>query len=78
MRSLHLSGQRLCGARMHCARVSLPHLAHGPVCLQEVGLEEGVKEVAGDALDGVVQGEHVDALAVLDISALKSHKGKWG
>ena len=46
-------------------------LADGAVGLQEVGLQEGVKQVAGHALDGVVDGQHVDALAILDVSALQ-------
>jgi hypothetical protein len=55
---------------LSCLRPRKAHLAHGAVGLQEVGLEEGVEQVAGDALDGVVNGQHVHALAVLDISAL--------
>jgi hypothetical protein len=47
------------------------HLADGAVCLQEVGLEERVEQVARHALDGVVDGQHVDALAVLHVSALQ-------
>lgn len=47
------------------------HLAYGAVGLQEVGLEEGIKEVAGDPLNAVVNGQHVDALAVLDVGALQ-------
>lgn len=46
------------------------HLAHGAVCLQEVGLKVGIKQVARDALNGVVNRQHVDALAILDVSAL--------
>ena len=41
----------------------------GPVGLQEVGLEEDLEPVAGEALDGVVDGEDVDPLAVLDVGA---------
>ena len=44
-------------------------LLDGPVGLEEVGLEVDVEEVAGDALDGVVEGEDVDALAVRDVAA---------
>ena len=44
-------------------------LADRTVGLEEVRLEEGLKQVAGDALDGVVDREDVDALAVLDIRA---------
>lgn len=46
-------------------------LTDGAVRLQEVGLQEGVEQVAGHALDSVVDGQHVDALAVLDIRALQ-------
>lgn len=45
-------------------------LADGPVGLQEVRLEERIEEIARDALDGVVDGEDVDLLAVLDVGAL--------
>ena len=44
-------------------------LLHGTVGLEEVGLEVDVEEVAGDALDGIVDGEDVDALAVRDVAA---------
>ena len=47
-----------------------PHLADWPVGFQEVGLQEGVKQVASDALNGVIDGQHMDALAVLHIRAL--------
>ena len=52
------------------ARQERVALADGAVGLEEVGLEVGVEERAGDALDGVVDGEDVDALAVLDVGAL--------
>jgi hypothetical protein len=52
------------------------HLAHGPVRLQEVWLEEHVKQVACDALNGVVNGQHVHLLAVLDVSALRKRTDK--
>merc|ERR1719267_405892 len=45
-------------------------LTHGAVGLHEVRLEEDVEEVARDALDRVVDGEDVDALAVLHVGAL--------
>ena len=45
-------------------------LLHGPVGLEEVGLEVHVKEIAGDTLDGVVEGEDVDALAVGDVATV--------
>jgi hypothetical protein len=32
-------------------------------------LEEGLEEVAGDTLDGIVNGQHVYPLAVLDVWA---------
>lgn len=44
-------------------------LADGPVRLEEVRLEVSVEQVAGDALDSVVNGKDVHALAVLDVSA---------
>lgn len=42
---------------------------NGPVCLQEVRLEEHLKEVPGQALHGVVDGQDVDPFAVLDVWA---------
>jgi hypothetical protein len=49
-------------------------LADGSVGLEEVRLEVDLEEVSGDALDGVVDGEDVDALSILDISAgVKRH-----
>jgi hypothetical protein len=53
------------------AAIAATHLAHWPVCLQEVWLEEHVKQVACDALDGVINGQHVHLLAILDVSALQ-------
>ena len=53
-------------------------LADRAVGLEEVGLEEGVEEVARDALDGVVDGEDVDLLAVLDVGALVLRFGFLG
>mmetsp|Transcript_72452 Transcript_72452/g.156661 ORF Transcript_72452/g.156661 Transcript_72452/m.156661 type:complete len:454 (+) Transcript_72452:1318-2679(+) len=47
-------------------QVALPGRTVG---LQEVGLQVGVEEVACDALDRVVNGQDVDALAVRHISA---------
>jgi hypothetical protein len=44
-------------------------LADGTVRLEEVGLEEDVEDVARETLDRVVEGEDVDALAVLDVVA---------
>jgi len=45
-------------------------LVDGPVCLEEVGLQEHLEPVAGQALNGVVDGQDVDPLAVLDVRAL--------
>mmetsp|Transcript_81050 Transcript_81050/g.238195 ORF Transcript_81050/g.238195 Transcript_81050/m.238195 type:complete len:200 (+) Transcript_81050:2350-2949(+) len=44
-------------------------LARRSVGLQEVGLQIGVKEVTGDALDGIVQGQNMHTLAVGHIAA---------
>mmetsp|Transcript_62640 Transcript_62640/g.175079 ORF Transcript_62640/g.175079 Transcript_62640/m.175079 type:complete len:229 (+) Transcript_62640:1885-2571(+) len=44
-------------------------LAGRPVGLQEVRLQVRVEEVPGDALDGVVERQHVHALPVRDIAA---------
>lgn len=54
----------------HAPEVTAAHLAHGAVRLLEVWLQEGVKQVARDALDCVLKRQHVDALAVLDVGAL--------
>jgi hypothetical protein len=45
-------------------------LLDGPVSLAKVGLKVNLKEVAGHTLDGVVDGEDVDALSVRDILGL--------
>mmetsp|Transcript_36112 Transcript_36112/g.115959 ORF Transcript_36112/g.115959 Transcript_36112/m.115959 type:complete len:218 (-) Transcript_36112:132-785(-) len=45
-------------------------LAHRAVSLQKVRLEEDIKQIAGDALDGVIYRQDVDALAVLDVRTL--------
>lgn len=50
--------------------VRAAHLPDRSVGFQEVGLQEGVKEVAGQALDGVVDGQHMDALAILHVRTL--------
>jgi hypothetical protein len=47
------------------------YLAHWAVCLQEVGLQVDIKQVASDTLNGVIDGQHVDTLAILDIRALQ-------
>jgi len=44
-------------------------LSHGAVGLEEVGLDEDVEEVSGQALNAVVKGQDVDPLAVLDVVA---------
>ena len=44
-------------------------LLHRAVCPKEVGLEVNIEEVAGNTLDGVVEGKDVDALAVRDVTA---------
>lgn len=54
--------------------MSVSHLAHWPVGLQEVGLEEHIKQVPSDALNSVINGQHVDLLAVLHISALQYNR----
>ena len=48
----------------------MPYLAHWSVGLKEVGLEVDIEEVARHAFDGVVDGQHVDTLAVLYILRL--------
>lgn len=63
-----------------CGRTSQPissHLAHGPVRLQEVWLEVRIKQVAADALNGIIDWQHMDALAILDIGALHRTQGGW-
>ena len=47
--------------------------AHGAVRLEEIGLEERLEEVARHALDGVIDGQYVDTLAVLDVGARCHH-----
>jgi len=69
LRRLRLHHLELHGAHA-AAREEGVALAHGPVRLQEVGLQVDVEQVAGDALDGVLEGQHVDARAVLDVRAL--------
>lgn len=44
-------------------------LANGAVGLQEVGLEVNVEQVAGKALDGIVEWQNVYALAVFNVVA---------
>ena len=52
-------------------RLQGAHLAHGAVGLQEVRLQERIKQVPRHALDRIVNRQHVDALAVLHIRALR-------
>lgn len=47
---------------------SIPRV-DGPVGLEEVGLEVDLEPVACEALHGVVNGQDVDPLAVLDVGA---------
>lgn len=54
----------------------ITHLADGAIGLQEVGLEVSIEQVASDALNGVINGQHMDALAVLNVSALRAHQVK--
>mmetsp|Transcript_28920 Transcript_28920/g.62296 ORF Transcript_28920/g.62296 Transcript_28920/m.62296 type:complete len:224 (-) Transcript_28920:66-737(-) len=62
-RGVHLHHLEL--HRMHrSAHKEEVALAQGAVCLQEVGLEVDLEQVAGHALDGVVQGQDVHLLAV--------------
>ena len=44
-------------------------LVDGSVRLEEVWLEVHLEPVAGETLHAVVDGEHVDPLAVLDVGA---------
>lgn len=46
------------------------HLADWAVSLHEVWLQEGVKQAASEALNRVVDGQHMDAQAILDVSTL--------
>lgn len=46
------------------------HLPDWSVGFQEVGLQEGIKEVASQALNGVINGQHMDALSILHIRTL--------
>ena len=49
-----------------CARKKTVNI---PVGLQKVGLEVDLEPVASEALNGVINGEDVDPLAILDIGA---------
>lgn len=47
-----------------------------PVRLQKIGLEKNLKEVPGQTLNGVVEGQDVDPFAVLDVGAGVNAVGK--
>jgi hypothetical protein len=47
------------------------YLANRSVCFQEIRLQECIEKVAGDALDGVINGQDMDSLSILDIGTLK-------
>mmetsp|Transcript_775 Transcript_775/g.1375 ORF Transcript_775/g.1375 Transcript_775/m.1375 type:complete len:266 (+) Transcript_775:1944-2741(+) len=69
-----LSGVRLDNLEFHGAHATTDHkdvsLAHWAVCLQEVGFEINIEQVATDALDRMLERQHVNTLAVLDVGAL--------
>jgi hypothetical protein len=44
-------------------------LAEGAICLQEVGLQVDIEKASRQTLHRVVDGKHVDSLAILDIGA---------
>ena len=64
-RRLALDHLELDGA--HVAAHEYVALAHRPIRLEEVGLEERLVQVAREALDRVVDGQDGDRLAVLDV-----------
>lgn len=47
------------------------YLADRPVRLQKVWLQESVKQIACQALNGIVDWQYVDTFAILDIRALQ-------
>lgn len=51
------------------------YLAHGAVCLQKVRLQVGIEEVARHALNCIIDRENMDALAILNIRALRRNEG---
>ena len=55
-------------------RRGLSYLTNWPVGLQEIRLKECIKQVSRNPFNGVVDGEHVDALAILNVSALPHKK----
>lgn len=40
------------------------------VGLQEVGLQESIEQIARETLDGIINGQNVHSLTVLDVRAL--------
>ena len=48
------------------------YLAHRPVGLCEIWLQEGVEQIACQALNGIIYWQDMDALAILDICALQT------
>ena len=52
------------------------YLAYWPIGLHEVRLQVGVKQVACQALDGVIDGKDMNTLAVLDICALRKKRAQ--
>mmetsp|Transcript_10965 Transcript_10965/g.22856 ORF Transcript_10965/g.22856 Transcript_10965/m.22856 type:complete len:215 (-) Transcript_10965:92-736(-) len=69
-----LSRIRLHNLELDGAHATADHedvtLAYGTVRLQEIRFEVHVEQVAADTLDRVVEGQHVNTLAILDIGAL--------
>lgn len=64
--------------RMSRCKLSVDaYLADRPVSLCEVRLQEGVKQVACQALNGVINWQDMDALAILDICALQTQTTLW-
>ena len=51
------------------------YLAYRPVGLCEIWLQEGVKQVACQALNGIIYWQDMDALAILDVCALQTQLG---
>ena len=47
------------------------YLAHRPISLCEIGFQEGIKQVACQALNCIIYWQDMNALAVLDICALQ-------
>lgn len=47
------------------------HLSHWPVCFQEVRLQVRVEQVAGDALNRIIDGQNMNSLPILNVGALQ-------